>query len=551
MLVGLKEMLKKENLNTWDGLQDLIDLATKERETTLKELFHDANRHVDFSIETEELLFDYSKNRLSVQAKSRLLKMANDCGLSEAIELLFNGAPINETEGRAVRHTVLRASASNDPKDAIVHGEVDLQLQAMKLYVDGVLGGSIRGFTGKKIDHVINIGIGGSDLGPHMVTKALAHYRTRLKVDYVSNVDGNAMHFALAELDPETTLFVVVSKTFTTQETMANAKLAKEWIVASLGHDAVQHHFVGVSSDQSAVESFGIQSDRVFQVWNWVGGRFSLWSAVGLSVCLAVGFDNFKSLLRGGEKMDEHFRNEAFEHNVPVMMALLGIWNRNFLNYETHAIIPYTDLLQYFPAYLQQAEMESNGKSVDRQGRKVNLHTSPIVWGSSGTDAQHAYFQLLHQGSTIVPCDFICACRLGNANRSNHEMLLANFLAQPEALMTGKTEKAAYEELLAKGMDEESALKLAPYRTFEGDRPSTSILFKELDPESLGQLIAMYEHKIFVQGYLWGIFSFDQWGVELGKQLAAPIYDEICRKTVSNMHDRSTEQLLQYFLDKG
>jgi glucose-6-phosphate isomerase len=551
MIVGLKEMLKKENLNTWEGLSALVQLALRERDTTLKELFHDEKRHVNFAIETDALLFDYSKNRMSEQAKSSLLKMAQDCGLQEAIELLFNGAPINETEGRGVRHTALRSSKAQDSDDYDIHNKVSHELKSMQVFTEAVLSGEIRGFTGKKIENVVNIGIGGSDLGPRMVTNALAHYHTRLKVDYVSNVDGSAMHFALKELNPETTLFIVVSKTFTTQETMANAKLAKEWLAGSLGSDAVAHHFVGVSGDKSAVEAFGIKNDRIFQVWDWVGGRFSLWSAVGLSLCMAVGYDNFEALLRGGEKMDLHFREQEFDSNIPVMMGLVGIWNRNFLQYETQAIIPYTDLLRNFPAYLQQAEMESNGKSINRSGKKVDSPTCPIIWGSSGTDAQHAYFQLLHQGTTIVPCDFICACRLGNGNRTNHEMLLANFLAQPEALMSGKTETVAYAELLDKGMDAEAAARLAPYCTFDGDRPSTSILFKQLDPESVGQLVAMYEHKIFVQGYLWGIFSFDQWGVELGKQLATPIYEEICQKTLSQTHDPSTEQLLRYFLDKG
>ncbi|MFT4679198.1 MAG: glucose-6-phosphate isomerase [Flavobacteriales bacterium] len=544
-------MLKKDNVFTWRGLSELREIYANEKEQFLSDLFLDSNRASKFSIEIEDLLFDYSKNNISEQSKAKLIEMASECGLRDAVEMLFTGAEINETEGRSVLHTSLRAFPEDEGDADEVVDEIEKVKSAIADYTEGILSGDIKGHTGKKIKNVVNIGIGGSDLGPRMVTQALQHYKTELNVTYVSNVDGDVMHFALSGLDPECTLFIVVSKTFSTSETMANARLAKQWISASMGPDAVSSHFAGVSCNEDPVIGFGVPASRFFQIWDWVGGRFSLWSAVGLSVSLAIGYSNFESLLRGGLKMDKHFRQTPFENNIPVMMALIGIWHRNFWGYETQAVIPYSHLLEKFPSYLQQAEMESNGKSVGRDGLPAGGDTCPILWGSAGTDAQHAYFQLLHQGSSVVPCDFICACRSENAHKNNQELLLANFLAQPEALMKGKSAATAYQELIDKGMDEESAKTLAPYRAFSGGKPSTSILLKRLDPESLGQLIAMYEHKIFVQGYLWGVYSFDQWGVELGKELAAPIQVEIECRVRAESHDQSTNRLLRYYLDNS
>lgn len=544
-------MLRKDNLFTWQGLDKLQGLFAKDKNLSLVDLFEDPNRFDDFSIEIDELLFDFSKNNLSPRCKSELVRMASECGLNDAIEMLFSGEQINETEGRSVRHTALREFHENAEDGNEIHSKILKVRSTMRDFSDGILSGNIKGHTGKQIKNIVNIGIGGSDLGPRMVTQAMQHYRTDLNVVYVSNVDGDVMHFALEGLSPEETLFIIVSKTFSTSETMANAKLAKDWICSSMGVEAVASHFTGVSCSERPVLEFGIQSDRFFRIWDWVGGRFSLWSAVGLSISLSIGYSNFESLLKGGAKMDKHFRKTPFEKNIPVMMALLGIWNRNFWGYETQAVVPYSSLLGKFTDYLQQGEMESNGKSVGRDGMPVGGQTCPIVWGSAGTDAQHAYFQLLHQGSTIVPCDFICACRSKNSFKENQDLLLANFLAQPKALMKGKSEERACEEMIAKGMDEVEAKKLAPYRAFSGNRPSTSILLKQLNPETLGQLIAMYEHKIFVQGYLWGVYSFDQWGVELGKELAAPIYNDIQGRLGTENHDQSTNRLLRYYLDNS
>lgn len=522
---------------------------TNTKSDEVKHLFRkDAGRAKNFTIKWNDFLFDYSKNRISEETVALLLELANEVKLKDAISAGFNGDVINQTEGRAVLHTALRAK-----EDAIIKvdgknvvSEVYEVKQRIKDFTDAVIDGERKGFTGQTFTDVVNIGIGGSDLGPAMVTEALEFYKNHLKVHFVSNVDGDHVSEVLKELNPETTLFVVVSKTFTTQETLSNATTIKKWFLKYATQDDIAKHFAAVSTNTEKINEFGIAEDNVFPMWDWVGGRFSLWSAVGLSIALAVGYENFNNLLKGANEMDTHFKEVDFSENMPVIMALLSIWYNNFYGAETEAIIPYTQYLSRFSAYLQQGIMESNGKSVDRNGNKTAYETGTIIWGEPGTNAQHAFFQLIHQGTKLIPTDFIGFKHSLYGNKDHHNKLMANFFAQTEALMNGKTKEEVFSELKAKGHSKEEMEAIAPYKVFEGNKPTNTVLINTLTPSSLGALIALYEHKIFVQGVVWNIFSYDQWGVELGKQLAGTILKDIEGSDIAN-HDGSTLQLLHFF----
>jgi glucose-6-phosphate isomerase len=463
---------------------------------------------------------------------------------------MFKGEKINETEDRAVLHTALR-NRSNTPimvDGADVMPDVNAVLAKMKKFSEAIISGSWKGYTGKAITDVVNIGIGGSDLGPVMVTEALKAYKNHLNLHFVSNVDGTHIVETLKEVDPETTLFLIASKTFTTQETMTNAHSARDWFLASGAVDAdVAKHFAALSTNEDGVGKFGIDTQNMFGFWDWVGGRYSLWSAIGLSIVLSIGFENFEELLTGAHEMDNHFRTTEFERNIPVILALIGIWYNNFFEAETEAILPYDQYMHRFAAYFQQGDMESNGKHVDRTGQTVNYQTGPIIWGEPGTNGQHAFYQLIHQGTKLIPCDFIAPAQSHNPLGEHHKMLLSNFFAQTEALMNGKTEKEVVAELKDKSTEEIE--KLAPFKVFEGNRPTNSILVKKITPKVLGSLIAMYEHKIFVQGIIWNIFSFDQWGVELGKHLAGKILPELQADDAVNSHDSSTNGLINLYKD--
>jgi len=496
------------------------------------------------------LLLDYSKNRVNDETLALLRQLAKECQLSEAIEAMFQGEKINETEGRQVLHTALRNQSGKaifvDGQD--VMKDVNAVLAQMESFTNRILSGEWKGYTGKTITDVVNIGIGGSDLGPVMVTEALKAYRTHLNMHFVSNVDGTHIAEAIKNLDPETTLFLIASKTFTTQETMANANTARDWFLESGAQQTdVAKHFAALSTNTAAVAAFGIDTKNMFQFWDWVGGRYSLWSAIGLSISLAVGFDHFKELLTGAFEADEHFRTAAFEENIPVTLALLGIWYNNFFEAESHAILPYDQYLHRFAAYFQQGDMESNGKCVDRNGNAVDYQTGPIIWGEPGTNGQHAFYQLIHQGTKLIPCDFIAPAISLNPIGKHHQMLLSNFFAQTEALMNGKSEEVVVAELRAAGKSEEEIEKLKAFKVFEGNRPSNSILLKKVTPRSLGTLVALYEHKIFVQGIIWNVFSFDQWGVELGKQLAGQILPELESEDIITTHDSSTNGLINQY----
>ncbi|WP_247234707.1 glucose-6-phosphate isomerase [Telluribacter sp. SYSU D00476] len=518
----------------------------------LRELFEeDENRFKKFSIRLGDILVDYSKNRINSRTRAYLVQLAEECGLQEAIEQMFTGEKINRTEGRAVLHVALR-NRSNTPimvdgKD--VMPEVNEVLEKMKSFSTSVRSGAWKGYTGKEITDLVNIGIGGSDLGPVMVTEALKAYGKKgLNVHFVSNVDGTHVAETLKGLNPETTLIMIASKTFTTQETMANAHSAREWFLEKAKNDEhVKKHFVAISTNRKEVEKFGIDPENMFGFWDWVGGRYSLWSAIGLSIACYIGFQNFEQLLAGAHDMDNHFRTTKFERNIPVMLALLGIWYNNFFGAESHAILPYDQYLHRFAAYFQQGDMESNGKSVGRDGQPVNYQTGPIIWGEPGTNGQHAFYQLIHQGTKLIPCDFIAPANSHNPIGEHHKMLLSNFFAQTEALMNGKTYDEAKEELVAAGKSKEEVDFLTPFKVFEGNRPTNSIMVKKINPRVLGSLIAMYEHKIFVQGVIWNIFSFDQWGVELGKQLANKIYPELQNDWPVSDHDSSTNGLINQY----
>jgi glucose-6-phosphate isomerase len=534
--------------NAYKYLADhYIDMASK----SLKELFDvDYERFEKFSIEFEDILFDYSKNRIDEQTIALLTQLANECSLKEAINAMFSGVKINATEGRPVLHTALR-NRSNTPifvdgKD--VMPDVNKVLEQMKAFSEAIISGTWKGYTGKAITDVVNIGIGGSDLGPVMVTEALKAYKNHLNMHFVSNVDGTHIVEALKGLNPETTLFLVASKTFTTQETMGNAHSARDWFLAAGAAEAdIAKHFAALSTNSVGVAKFGIDTKNMFEFWDWVGGRYSLWSAIGLSIALSIGYDNFIELLTGAHATDEHFRTTPFEENIPVILGLVGIWYNNFFEAETNAILPYDQYMHRFAAYFQQGDMESNGKHVDRNGNDVDYQTGPIIWGEPGTNGQHAFYQLIHQGTKLIPCDFIAPAQSHNPLGEHHNMLLSNFFAQTEALMNGKTEEEVIAELKAAGKTDDEIKKIAPFKVFEGNRPTNSFLLKKITPRSLGSLIALYEHKIFVQGIIWNIYSFDQWGVELGKQLAGKILPELKNNEPVNSHDSSTNGLINQY----
>lgn len=508
----------------------------------------DSGRASKFTLKWDNFLLDYSKNRISQETLSLLLSLADEVKLRDAISACFNGEAINQTEGRAVLHTALRAKKDDVIRvDGVnVMPEVYQVKQNIKAFTSAIINGDKKGYTGQVFTDVVNIGIGGSDLGPAMVTEALKYYKNHLKVHFVSNVDGDHVAEVLKALNPETTLFVVVSKTFTTQETLSNATTIKKWFLKFAKQEDIAKHFAAVSTNTEKIREFGILDDNVFPMWDWVGGRFSLWSAVGLSIALAVGYENFDNLLKGANDMDTHFKEANFSENMPVLMALLSIWYNNFYGAETEAIIPYTQYLSRFSAYLQQGIMESNGKSVDRNGNKTAYETGTIIWGEPGTNAQHAFFQLIHQGTKLIPSDFIGFKHALHGDTDHHNKLMANFFAQTEALMNGKSKDEVISELEAKQFSQQEIERLAPYKVFEGNKPTNTLLIDKLTPSALGSLIALYEHKIFVQGIVWNIFSYDQWGVELGKQLAGTILKDIEGSQIAD-HDSSTLQLLQYF----
>ncbi len=523
----------------------LVDIADKHLRDLFKE---DPERFEKFSIQLNDILVDYSKNRIDEKTIALLIQLAKECKLDEAINSMFTGEKINETEDRAVLHIALR-NRSNDA--ILVDGEdvmplINGVLAKMKKFSHAIISGEWKGFTGKNITDVVNIGIGGSDLGPVMVTEALKAYKNHLNLHFVSNVDGTHIVETVRNLNPETTLFLIASKTFTTQETMANAHSAREWFLKSGAKESdVAKHFAALSTNAVGVSKFGIDTENMFEFWDWVGGRYSLWSAIGLPIALSVGFDKFEELLEGAHEMDNHFKTAPFEENVPVILALLGIWYNNFFEAETQAILPYDQYMHRFAAYFQQGDMESNGKYVDRSGKAVAYQTGPVIWGEPGTNGQHAFYQLIHQGTKLIPCDFIAPAKSHNPIGEHHTLLLSNFFAQTEALMNGKTEDEVKAELAGKSAGE--IAKITPFKVFEGNRPTNSILVKEITPKTLGNLIAMYEHKIFTQGVIWNIFSFDQWGVELGKQLAGKILPELKNDDEVTSHDASTNGLINKF----
>ncbi len=544
-------MLPKINFTETEAYRYLSDYFPEVSQLEMKDLFkNDPDRFKKMSITFEDILFDFSKNRVDDKAMALLIQLAKECKLKEAIEAMFSGERINETEDRAVLHTALR-NVTNKPLTVDgenVTEEVNKVLDQMKTFSDSVISGEWKGYKGDEITDVVNIGIGGSDLGPVMVTEALKSYKTRLNLHFVSNVDGTHIEETLKTLDPAKTMFLVASKTFTTQETMTNAHTARDWFINGGGKDGdVAKHFAALSTNSKAVEAFGIDTKNMFVFWDWVGGRYSLWSAIGLSIALSIGFDNFHELLTGANAADEHFQTTEFEQNIPVMLAMLGILYNNFFGAQTEAILPYDQYLHRFAAYFQQGDMESNGKHVDRNGNLIDYSTGPIIWGEPGTNGQHAFYQLIHQGTKLIPCDFIAPAISHNPTGDHHPILLSNFFAQTEALMNGKTEEEVKQELKASGKSAEEIEKLVPFKVFEGNRPTNSILLKEVTPQSLGSLIAFYEHKIFVQGIVWNIFSFDQWGVELGKQLAVKIQKELKGDEPVESHDSSTNGLINQY----
>jgi glucose-6-phosphate isomerase len=520
---------------------------------SMKTLFQqDPARAEKMHIQWNDFMVDFSKNRITEETVNLLLQLAEEAQLKSAIHDYFTGEAINQTEGRAVLHTALR-STSTAP--LLVDGvNIVPEIQAVKNKIEAfsneIISGQRKGYTGKAFTDVVNIGIGGSDLGPAMVVEALQYYKNHLNVHFVSNVDGDHVQEIIKPLNPETTLFVIVSKTFTTQETLTNSETIRAWFLQSANQEAVAKHFVAVSTNIKNVTAFGIDEANVFPMWDWVGGRFSLWSAVGLSISLAVGYDHFAALLKGANNMDEHFKTAPFEQNIPVILALLSIWYNNFYGAESEALIPYTQYLQKLAPYLQQGIMESNGKSVGRDGNTVNYQTGTIIWGEPGTNSQHAFFQLIHQGTKLIPTDFIGFVQPLYGQQDHHNKLMSNFFAQTEALLNGKTAEQVQAEFDKQGLSGEQAAFLKPFKVFEGNKPTNTLLIQKLTPESLGELVALYEHKIFVQGVIWNIFSYDQWGVELGKQLANSILSEIESKQVST-HDSSTTFLLKHFLKEA
>ncbi|EMC4026601.1 glucose-6-phosphate isomerase [Vibrio cholerae] len=545
-------MLKNINPTQTQAWKALTAHFESAQDMDLQALFaQDSERFAKYSARFgQDILVDYSKNLVNAETMQHLFALAKETDLQSAITAMFKGEAINQTEDRAVLHTALR-NRSNSP--VLVNGEdvmpaVNAVLAKMKAFSERVIGGEWKGFTGKAITDVVNIGIGGSDLGPYMVTEALVPYKNHLTMHFVSNVDGTHMAETLKNVDPETTLFLVASKTFTTQETMTNAHTARDWFLKAAGDEAhVAKHFAALSTNGKAVAEFGIDTDNMFEFWDWVGGRYSLWSAIGLSIILSIGYDNFVELLAGAHEMDQHFVNTPFESNIPVILALIGIWYNNFHGAESEAILPYDQYLHRFAAYFQQGNMESNGKYVDRDGNPVTYQTGPIIWGEPGTNGQHAFYQLIHQGTKLIPCDFIAPAVSHNLVGDHHQKLMSNFFAQTEALAFGKSAQAVQAELEKAGKSAAEIAALVPFKVFEGNRPTNSILVKQITPRTLGNLIAMYEHKIFVQGVIWNIFSFDQWGVELGKQLANQILPELADSAAVTSHDSSTNGLINAF----
>ncbi|MFW5852288.1 MAG: glucose-6-phosphate isomerase [Bacteroidota bacterium] len=545
-------MLPKINPTFTQSWKELQNYFTDFQKTQMKDLFEqDSDRFSKYSLSFEDILVDFSKNIVDEKVFSLLIKLAQECQLSEAIQAEFSGEKINKTEDRSVLHVALR-NRSNSPilsEGEDVMPDVNRVLAQMKQFSEEIISGSWKGYSGEAITDIVNIGIGGSDLGPLMVTEALKPYKKQhINAHFVSNVDGTHIAETLKGLNPETTLFIIASKTFTTQETMANAESAKAWFLEKAqDENAVKNHFVALSTNAEAVSKFGIDTKNMFEFWDWVGGRYSLWSAIGLSIACTIGFENYEALLDGAHAMDNHFSKTPFEKNIPVILALIGIWYNNFYESETETILPYDQYMHRFAAYFQQGNMESNGKYVDRNGKKVNYQTGPIIWGEPGTNGQHAFYQLIHQGTKMIPCDFIAPAQSHNPLSDHHQKLLSNFFAQTEALMMGKTEKQVTEELKQAGKSEEEIEELLPFMVFEGNRPTNSILAKQITPRTLGSLIALYEHKIFVQGIIWNIYSFDQWGVQLGKQLANAILPELSGNESVDSHDCSTNGLINAY----
>jgi len=543
-------MEKLQNNFVWKMLQTHFSEISN---IPIKDYFQqNPNRFKEFSMEKEGILLDYSKNRITKKTIDLLLQLAKSREVEQAIKAMYGGEKINTTENRAVLHTALR-NKSNQPvyfegKD--VMPDVQRVLQHMEKTCAKIHSGEWKGFTGKPIKYIVNIGIGGSDLGPLMVTECLKPYQVNgIESFFVSNIDGTHIAETLKKIQAEETLFIVASKTFTTQETLTNAQTAKNWLVDKLGNpNAVKNHFVALSTNTKAVTEFGIDAENMFEFWDWVGGRYSLCSAIGLSIALNIGFDNFNELLEGAHAMDEHFKNSDLEENMPVILAVLGVWYHNFFNAPAHALLPYDQYMHRFAAYFQQGDMESNGKYVTKSGEKVDYTTGPIIWGEPGTNGQHAFYQLLHQGTWLIPCDFLAPIQSQNPIGKHHDILLSNFFAQTEALMKGKTADEVIAEFEKQGLQKEAYQDLVNHKVFEGNRPSNSIVFKKLTPSMLGKLIALYEHKIFVQSIIWDINAFDQWGVELGKQLAKTILSEIESGKEVNNHDSSTNGLINYYL---
>ncbi len=547
-------MLKRINPTKTKSWKKLTAHYTSIKKHHMRDMFrNDPDRFSKFSIVFEDMLFDYSKNIINEKTIELFCGLLKEVGLKEAIHKMFNGDKINETENRAVLHVALRDRSNNrlilDGKD--IRQEVNSAIQRIKDCSNKILSGEWQGYTGERIKDIINIGIGGSDLGPSMVCEALKpHKKANINSHFVSNVDASQISGVLNKLRPQTTLFMIASKKFNTQETMTNANTARKWFIDSAKkQEYIKKHFIAISTNKDKVKDFGIDPENMFVFWDWVGGRFSLWSSIGLSIACLIGFDNFIELLEGAYAMDNHFRQTTFQENIPVTMAILNTWYNNFFGACTQAILPYDQNMHLFPSYLQQLEMESNGKYVDRNGKVVNYQTSPIIWGEPGTNGQHAFYQLIHQGTKLIPCDFIAPCISSNPIGKHHKILLSNFFAQSEALMKGKTKKEVQDELKVQGKDKKEIEKLTPFKIFEGNRPTNSIIFKKLTPRTLGSLIAMYEHKVFVQGVIWNIFSFDQWGVELGKQLAGKVLEDIENTSKVTTHDCSTNNLINTFKD--
>ena len=542
-------MANLTKLPAWSALQNHFEYF---KDIHLNDLFLNESRFSDFSIQLNDILLDFSKNRINSDTFRLLLNLAKETNVRSAIDAMFSGEMINTTEKRSVLHIALR-NRSNTPvyvDNNDVMPQINEVLQKMKLFTDDVRSGKWKGYSGKSITDVVNIGIGGSDLGPLMVTETLKPYGGDLNVHFVSNVDGTHIAETLKYINPETTLFVIASKTFTTQETLTNAHSAKDWFLQSeANEDDVAKHFIAISTNAYGVESFGIDTQNMFEFWDWVGGRYSLWSSIGLSIALYIGFEKFEELLSGAHEMDIHFKTAPFEENIPVILGLLGVWYNNFFGAESHCILPYDQYMHRFAAYFQQGDMESNGKYINKNGEKVNYSTGPIVWGEPGTNGQHAFYQLIHQGTKLIPCDFIAPVNTQNPIGDHHAKLLSNFFAQTEALMKGKTREQAKKELESEDFSDLELEALLPHKIFEGNKPTNSIFVKKLTPRVLGSLIAMYEHKIYTQSVIWNVNAFDQWGVELGKQLAKVILPELSNKDKVESHDSSTNGLIQFYKD--